>query len=102
MIDLTFVRAVESALVCAVTSTLLDDASPVRPGDLRAPQVRKLCKNAAQRLFFDLDGLALLDLGMNKLAAEQQGSRPIARFAPSHANDEAQDFSEHLRQSVLS
>jgi hypothetical protein len=73
MIDLSFIRTVETAIAGALANTFsgpgLDEAA-------RAATVRRISKEAAQRLFFDLDGKALLDLGMIKLAAEQQASPP--------------------------
>ena len=72
MIDLSFVHAVEAALAEAVSGVLKD--RPSRPSDSNSPHdmpVRSVCKQAAQRLYFELDGQALLDLALMKLSAEQ-------------------------------
>ena len=76
MIDMSLIRKVEDALSRAICSAV-SSHEPQESGHLDcASCLRKISKEAAQRLFFELDGKELLDLGMSKLAAERQGAIP--------------------------
>ena len=85
MIDMTFIRTLEYALTSALSSASAGGLADKSCGASGSAEMTKVCKQAAQRLFFELDGLALIDLGMAKLAAEQQGGLTSALRMPPPA-----------------
>ena len=73
MLDLDLIRVVESALVDAFESAPPSASEP--------REIRRMCKRAAQDLYFRLNGRELLDLALRKLQAEDGDS---ARYSQAH------------------
>jgi hypothetical protein len=87
MIDMSFIRTLEATISVALASALAkQDTEAV--ATMSAAVLRRISKEAAQRLFFELDGKTLIDLGLSKLEAEQRSRLPKAE-APSDSEAES-------------
>ena len=73
MVDLDFTETVSAALASSFVAAQGAANVAILPcSEDQAAQLQRICRRAARQLLFDLDGKALLDLALEKLAAEHQ------------------------------
>ena len=72
MVDLGFTETVSAALESSFVAAQAVNAAILPCSEDQAAQLQRICRRAARQLLFDLDGQALLDLALKKLAAEHQ------------------------------